>query len=231
MNHNNQSDQPWAILLAGGEGKRLSVLTQRITGDTTPKQFCPLIGDQSMLEQTRSRASLVVKQDRILTALTRTQERFYTPIVGDIPSRNLVIQPRNRGTAPAILYALLRLAGLDPGARVVLLPCDHFVDDDREFMRHVQLALDAIEYRPELTVLLGIAADRPETSYGWIEPGTALGSGPIFFGLPILGKARRRARRGTASPWLSLELFRDDRASVHAIGTVHDGDARFIPVL
>lgn len=115
MNHNNQSDQPWAILLAGGEGKRLSVLTQRITGDTTPKQFCPLIGDQSMLEQTRSRASLVVKQDHILTALTRTQERFYTPIVGDIPSRNLVIQPRNRGTAPAILYALPPPRWIGPG--------------------------------------------------------------------------------------------------------------------
>lgn len=98
-------------------------------------------------------------------------------------------------------------------------------------MRHVQLALDAIEYRPELTVLLGIAADRPETILWLDRTWHSRWLRSDFFGLPILGKARRRARRGTASPWLSLELFRDDRASVHAIGTVHDGDARFIPVL
>ncbi|MBV8135638.1 MAG: hypothetical protein JO121_08375 [Deltaproteobacteria bacterium] len=75
---------------------------------------------------------------------------------------------------------LLRVAELDPSARVGLFPCDHFVDDDREFMRHVELALDVTEYRPELTVLLGITADRPETSYGWIEPGEVVGSGPVF---------------------------------------------------
>ena len=39
---------------------------------------------------------------------------------------------------------------------------------------------DAIDYRPELTVLLGIAADRPETSYGWVEPGRAIDVGAVF---------------------------------------------------
>jgi len=180
MNGSNENPQPWAIVLAGGEGKRLASYTRSITGETTPKQFCPLVGNQSLLEQTWTRVSKVVRQDRILTALTRTQERFYAPLVSEIPRRNLVIQPQNRGTAPAILYALLRVAELDPSARVGLFPCDHFVDDDREFMRHVELAIDVTEYRPELTVLLGIAADHPETGYGWIEPGEAVGSGLIL---------------------------------------------------
>ena len=180
MNGSNENPRPWAIVLAGGEGKRLASYTRSITGETTPKQFCPLVGNQSLLEQTWARVSMVVRQDRILTALTRTQERFYEPLVGEIPSRNLVIQPQNRGTAPAILYALLKVAERDPSARVGLFPCDHFVDDDREFMRHVELAWDVTEHRPELTVLLGIAADRPETGYGWIEPGEVVGSGPVF---------------------------------------------------
>jgi mannose-1-phosphate guanylyltransferase len=63
---------------------------------------------------------------------------------------------------------------------VALFPCDHFVDDDREFMRHVELALNVTASRPELTVLLGIAADQPETSYGWIESGEILDNGPVF---------------------------------------------------
>ena len=43
-------------------------------------------------------------------------------------------------------------------------------------MRHVYLAFDAIRLRPELTVLLGIAADTGETAYGWIEPGQPVGT-------------------------------------------------------
>jgi mannose-1-phosphate guanylyltransferase len=179
MNGSKRNHQPWAILLAGGEGKRLSSLTLKITGEPTPKQFCALLGRQSLLEQTRERVSLLVEEDHILTALTQTQERFYKPIADGSPSHNLVIQPRNRGTGPAILYALLRLAQLDPAAQVGLFPCDHFVDDDREFMRHVQIAFEAVTYRPELTVLLGIAADRAESSYGWIEPGKPVGPGQV----------------------------------------------------
>jgi len=176
----NENQQPWAIVLAGGEGKRLASFTRTITGDSTPKQFCPLVGNESMFERTRTRVSSLVRADRIISILTRTQERFYRPMVGEAPSPNLVIQPENRGTAPAILYALLRLAKVDSSARVALFPCDHFVDDDREFMRHVELALDATDSRPELTVLLGIAADRAEASYGWIESGESVGDGPVF---------------------------------------------------
>jgi mannose-1-phosphate guanylyltransferase len=180
MNYGNESEQRWAILLAGGDGKRLSALTRRMTGDTTPKQFCPVIGSQPLVEQTRRRASLAISEHRILIAVTRIHERFYRRILGAIPRGNLVVQPQNRGTAPAILYALLRLAALAADARVALFPCDHFIDDDREFMRQVELAFDAIGHRPELTILLGVAADRPETGYGWIEPGEAVALGSVF---------------------------------------------------
>jgi mannose-1-phosphate guanylyltransferase len=180
MKGRSENPQSWAILLAGGEGTRLASFTRTISGETMPKQFCTLVGNQSMLEQTRTRVSSLFREDRILCALTCTQERFYAPIVRDIPSENLIIQPQNKGTAPAILYALLRLSQLDPLARVALFPCDHFVDDDCAFMSHVELALDVTNSRPELTVLLGIAADRPETSYGWIERGEAIDAEPVF---------------------------------------------------
>ncbi|MBV8135639.1 MAG: hypothetical protein JO121_08380 [Deltaproteobacteria bacterium] len=94
MNGSNENPRPWAIVLAGGEGKRLASYTRSITGETTPKQFCPLVGNLSLLEQTWARVSIVVPQDRIITALTRTQERFYEHLVGEIPSRNLIMPSR-----------------------------------------------------------------------------------------------------------------------------------------
>ena len=44
-----------AVILAGGEGSRLQSLTRTITGDDRPKQFCPLIGDRTLLDATRER--------------------------------------------------------------------------------------------------------------------------------------------------------------------------------
>jgi mannose-1-phosphate guanylyltransferase len=52
----------------------------------------------------------------------------------------------------------------------VMLPSDHHVSDDAAFMARVECALNAVDVCPEVVVLLGIAPDRPEVEYGWIEP-------------------------------------------------------------
>lgn len=170
-----------AIILAGGDGRRLSEITRRITGEATPKQFCPLIGGTSLVEQTRLRVSLAVGEDRIFAVVTRTHEPYYRDLLDEIPPENLVIQPKNRGTAPAILYTLLRLSKVAPGACVAVFPSDHFVSDDREFMRHVDSAFDAVGSRPEMTALLGITPHVAEPEYGWIEPGeVVVRRAPLF---------------------------------------------------
>lgn len=160
----------WAIILAGGDGRRLSCYTRQLTGQPTPKQFCRLIGSQSLLHQTMERLSLIVDPEHTLTALTRTHERYYVPLVAGICPRQLVIQPANRDTAPAILYCLLRLSLRSPQASVALIPSDHYVSDDQLFMRHVERAFCAVHRQSNLIVLLGIPPETAETGYGWIEP-------------------------------------------------------------
>ena len=76
----------------------------------------------------------------------------------------------NKGTAPAILYALLHVATKSPNAIVALFPSDHFFADDEEFMSHIDVAIDAVKVQPETVMLLGITPTAPETEYGWIEP-------------------------------------------------------------
>lgn len=159
-----------AIILAGGEGTRLRDLTHKIAGHDVPKQFCRIVGETTLLEQTLQRAALVVPPGRTLTVVTRAHERFYRPLLRGVPEQNLVVQPENRGTSAAIIYSLLRLATISPAASVAFFPSDHHVDDDTEFMCHVNLAFEAVKERPELTVLLGIAPNEAEVAYGWIEP-------------------------------------------------------------
>jgi len=169
MEENNRA----AIILAGGEGARLAELTRRPNGVHVPKQFCALVGETSLLEQTRRRVSLSVPANRVSFVLNRCHERFYSPLLTDVSRRNLIVQPRNRGTAPAVLYSLLRLAESDPRASVLLMPSDHHVGDEAALMNQVDVALAAVEERPQLIVQIGIAPDSPETSYGWIEPAPA----------------------------------------------------------
>ena len=127
-----------------------------------------------MLEQTRRRVSLAVPEKHTLTVINRAHERFYRKSLADVAESRLVIQPEARGTAAAIVDALLRAATVTPMASVAVFPSDHYVDNDAAFMRHVELAFDVVEQRPELTVLLGITPDLPESGYGWIEPGQSL---------------------------------------------------------
>jgi mannose-1-phosphate guanylyltransferase len=160
----------WAIILAGGEQRLTPDLHCCIAGEKTPRQFSRTVDGQSLIEQTRRRVEMAIPKDQIFYTLNHSDERFYVPLLFDALLARLVVQPLNRGTAPAILYALMRLGLVDPNARVALFPCDRSVSDDRLLMRQVKVAFDVIEQRPDQIVVLGIAPTTPEPAYGWIEP-------------------------------------------------------------
>ena len=164
----------WAVILAGGDGTRLQSMTRAISGDNRPKQFVPVIGGSTLLNQTRRRVALSIEPDRTLIVVTQKHRRFYKSLAHEISPNLLLEQPANKGTAPAILYALQRVATRSPKAVVALFPSDHFFADDEEFMSHIDVAIDAVEVQPETVMLLGITATAPETEYGWIEPAPSI---------------------------------------------------------
>lgn len=167
---NSRAAHRWGVILAGGEGARLRSLTRAIVGDERPKQFCPILGDETLLDQTRNRVALAVPPQRTLFVLTRTHEQFYRSHLRDILPDQLVVQPKNQGTAPAILYSLMRLSKVDPFSTVAFFPSDHYFSDDAGFMSYVESAFEATHAGDDKVILLGIQPHGPETEYGWIEP-------------------------------------------------------------
>lgn len=166
----SKRSERWAVILAGGDGTRLQTLTRSITGDDRPKQFVPVIGGSTLLEQTRSRVARSVLPGRTLLVVTEKHRRFYSSLTQGVSPNLLLEQPENKGTAPAILYALMRVAAKSSKAIVALFPSDHYFADDEDFMSHVDAAFDAVQAQPNTVTLLGITPSAPETEYGWIEP-------------------------------------------------------------
>ena len=163
----------YGVILAGGEGVRLRSLTRFLTGEDRPKQFCTLVGKTTLLAQTKQRIARHISPERTLFVLLRSHERFYARELRDTQPANLVVQPLNRGTLPAILYSLLRVVQLDEQAVVAILPSDHHYQEEERFQAAIDLVFETAEAEPSV-ILLGAAAKRAEVEYGWIEAEAAV---------------------------------------------------------
>jgi mannose-1-phosphate guanylyltransferase len=163
-----------ALLLAGGDGRRLQDLTREIVGVPIAKQYCPLLNGRSLLEATLSRAQFFAPLRRIHVvfnqnhlSLARKQLRF-------LPKSNLFMQPLNRDTGPGLIFALLRLERVYGEAIVATFPTDHYIDRDRTFIAQAHRAANIIARMPDKIAILGIVPDRLETGYGYILPAHSL---------------------------------------------------------
>jgi mannose-1-phosphate guanylyltransferase len=193
----------WGVILAGGDGTRLKNLTRLICGDDRPKQFCPLVGKDTLLEQTRKRAERCIPSERILFLLTRSHSAFYLNEHGLSPSQRIV-QPANIGTAPPILYSLLSIEQSDKDAIVAILPCDHHYSDEQAFTGALESAFDIAAESGSSVVLLGASPRGPEVEYGWIELGAPTGRAGSpsfnvrrFWEKPSFQVARKLIERGS----------------------------------
>ena len=163
----------WALVLAGGEGKRLQALTTQPGGTPVPKQFCSLRGERSLIEEAIDRGAALVDTERICAIVGAAHRRWWSrsAALQRLPVDNLIVQPRGRGTAVGILYAVLHIAAKDPDAAIVLLPSDHHVTDEGTLRESLVAALQRIRKGTDGPVLLGLEPDRPDTELGYILPG------------------------------------------------------------
>ncbi len=164
------AERRWGVVLAGGDGIRLRGLTRFICGDDRPKQFCRILGDRTLLEDARQRAERSVRPERILYSVTRAHHDYYARDLAGQALRRIV-QPCNKGTAPAILYTLLHIFEMDPDAIVAILPSDHSFRHESVFTEALESAFAIAAADSKSVVLLGAQPSNAETEYGWIEVG------------------------------------------------------------
>ena len=190
----------WALVLAAGEGSRLRSLTTTHSGIAVPKQFCSLKGGPSLLQEALHRAEAVAPRQRICTIVAAHHRRWWEGPVWSLPSQNVIVQPENRGTANGLLLPLLHIAQREPNARVVILPSDHYVQDEAPLGRALRQAAQQVANDPTHIYMLGIGPDEADPELGYIVPGSRDDNGALkvaqFIEKPPMTLARSMIERG-----------------------------------
>ena len=163
----------WSLVLAGGEGSRLYSLTTDGAGASVPKQFCSLFGVTTLLEDALDRGRTLAGGGRVCVIVAAHHHRWWRSALHGLPSTNLFVQPRSRGTAIGILLPLLEILARDPLARIVLLPSDHCVRDEARLAGPLRRAALLTASQQSNIVLLGISPEHPDPEFGYIVPGRA----------------------------------------------------------
>jgi mannose-1-phosphate guanylyltransferase len=165
----------WAIVLAAGDGTRLASLTTDEHGNSVPKQFCSLDGGSSLLAEAIQRARHVAPRERVCVIVAEHHRRYWQSALWATPRGNIIVQPRNRGTANGILLATLRILERDPLARIVFLPADHHVRDEAALAGSLrEAATELTRNGPEL-LLIGIEPEEADPELGYVVPGERCG--------------------------------------------------------
>jgi mannose-1-phosphate guanylyltransferase len=165
------SGTTWVIVLAGGDGRRLHRLTTNASGMAVPKQFCSLRGGYSLLRDALFRAEAVAVPEHICTIVAEQHRLWWGPALGSVSKSNIIVQPRNCGTANGILLPLLHIMQRDPEARIVLLPSDHHVDNEGALATALRRAIRQLHAMSRQILLLGISPEQADPGLGYIVPG------------------------------------------------------------
>ena len=204
----NHVGKPWVIVLAGGSGERLRSVTTPASGRPVPKQFCRLAGRDSMLGITLARARGVTAAERIVVLVLDEHRPWWENELASVRKENVLAQSHNRGTAHALLDALLHVHRSDPDACVVVLPSDHLVDQETILNEVILGAVDEASRCRGHVILIGAASTVPDHSLGWIIPGrTRTGRTHAVAGFvekPSLAAATECVRRGAFRNTLML---------------------------
>lgn len=171
----NRDGNTWALVLAAGEGTRLRSLTTLHSGASIPKQFCSLRGGASLCQEALKRGQAISSPTQLCMIVAAQHRHWWRAEFDGLPTDNLIVQPKNLGTAIGILLPLLRIIERDPQARIVLLPADHHVEDEAALTEATRHAIASATVRANEVVLLGIEPEEPDIELGYIVPGNRAG--------------------------------------------------------
>lgn len=187
----------YGLILAGGRGTRFWPLSRR----DRAKQVLSVVGESTLIQATVDRLSPLIPPERLWILTNDPLRAEIVRQLPGIPRKQILAEPKQRNTAPAIGLAAQILQSIDRDSVMGVFPSDHVIQRSRHYLQFVRSAFRAAE-KGDIAVL-GIEPRRPDTGYGYIEFPHGLKAGSLepvrvrkFREKPDLATARRFVKAG-----------------------------------
>jgi mannose-1-phosphate guanylyltransferase len=193
------NENHYGLILAGGRGTRFWPRSRRARA----KQVLEFFGQGTLIQQTVERLKPLLAPERIWVLTNdflRDEIRRQLP---QVPKKQILAEPAQRNTAPAIGLAAHILHSINPQAVMGVFPADHYITKPARFLRMVKPAFKAAE-KGDLAIL-GIQPKWPETGYGYIEFPKGFRAGAAQ-AVPVVS-FREKPNRSTAEAFLEAGTF------------------------
>jgi mannose-1-phosphate guanylyltransferase len=136
-----------------------------------PKQLLNIVGEATMLEQTVARIAPLIPPERTLVVAGEDYSLSIRACLPQLPEDNFLFEPVGRNTAACAAWATLWVRQRAADGVMAVLPADHMIRDEAEFLRVLEVA--TLVARPlNRLVTIGIQPTHPETGYGYIRMST-----------------------------------------------------------
>lgn len=155
----------YCVILAGGKGKRLWPASR----ENAPKQFLDFFSaGRTLLQQTYDRMAGCVRRENILVATNEAYRQLVREQLPEVAEENVLLEPVNRNTAPSVAWATCRILHRCTEARLVVVPSDQMIVDEKAFAADVERGLEWVAANDGL-LTMGVKPTRPEPGYGYIQ--------------------------------------------------------------
>jgi len=156
----------WTVVLAGGIGSRFWPLSTA----SRPKQLLPLVSSRPLLREAVDRVLPLSGAEHVLILTNASLVDQIAKLLPEIPSSNIVAEPKPAGTAAALTWAALEIERRDGAdATMISIHADWAIADEQRF-RNVLLVADDVARKTRALVTVGVVPDRADVGYGYIEP-------------------------------------------------------------
>ena len=151
------------LIMAGGSGTRFWPLST----NERPKQFLDLVSEKTMIRETVDRVVKLIPAEKVFISTNIAYLDIIKKELPEIPEKNIIFEPMARDTAACIGYAALIIQKIYKDSIMAVLPSDHLIKKEKEFLESLNFAFK--EAQKDVIVTLGIKPSYPETGYGYIE--------------------------------------------------------------
>ncbi len=187
----------YALILAGGRGTRFWPRSRK----RNPKQVLTITGQRSLIQATVDRLAPIVPPENIWILTNDFVRGEIVKQLPGVPKKQIIAEPAQRNTAPAIALAAHILHSIDKDAVFGVFPSDHVIGDPKGYVKALKPAFAAASKGK--IALLGIQPRWPETGYGYVEfpKGTEAGTNGVvevsrFREKPDLANAKKFVKAG-----------------------------------